>query len=407
MIRIASLSLVALVLVPSSFAQQKTLREAKPTTRSTSTKLAVVSLKEGERFGLALEECVRTRDTKEFEASIDWDQLFSNAMNGIPAQDKVRRTFKETSTADLRGPKGLATSICNAVALGGSFRFLRSREENGSVRALFRWTHADGGGFDYLEFTLVDDGNGGSTAIDIDVCGDGGSVVQKLRRYFMSLSSDASKNLADKLRGDERVYVQHRTEVEALQDAFARGENQKVLDLFHALPPELKKQSSLLLLRLDAARAISTELFESTLAEARTLRANDPTFEIIAFDHFQLTQRHEDALKSLQVLDAAIGGDAYIDWLRANVWRAQGDTKKAREACVTALARDPKLEDAHWTLLALSVEESQFDQTLAELKRMDAIFDIDWKYLEKTPAYAEFVKSPQWTEWKRWLAAKH
>jgi hypothetical protein len=405
--RIARISLLALVLVPgTSIAQIKTMREARPTPRSTSAKSAPVSLKECERFGLSLEECARTRDVKQFEASVDWDQLFASAVNGIPAQDKVRRTFKDASTADLRGAKGLATSICNAVTVGGSFRFLRAREENGSARALFRWTHADGGGFDYVEFTLADDGNGGSMAVDIDVCGDGGSVAQKLRRYFLSLSSDASKNLADKLRGNDRAYVQHKSEVESLQDCFARGENKKALELFAALPPELKKESGLLHLRLDAARAVSNEEFQSALEEARTLRPNDPTLELVAFDHFQLTRRADDAMNSLQRLDEAIGGDPYIDWLRANLWRVQGDAKQAREACVRALAKDPKLVDAHWTLLALSVEEPNYDATLAELKRMDATFDIDWSDLPKTPAYAEFVKSPQWAEWKLWLARK-
>jgi len=406
--RIARLSLLALVLVPgSSIAQVKTVREAKPTSRSTSTKPVVLSLKDCERFGLALEECVRMRDVKQFEAAVDWDQLFASAVNGIPAQDKVRRTFKDASTADLRGAKGLATSICNAVTVGGSFRFLRAREESGSVRALFRWTHADGGGFDYVEFALADDGNGGTTAVDIDVCGDGGSVAQKLRRYFLSLSSDASKNLADKLRGVDRVYVQHQSEVEHLQESFARGENKRALELYGALPPELKKQSGLLLLRLDAARAISNEEFQAALDDARVLRPNDPTFELVAFDHFQLTRRVDDALNSLQRLEMAIGGDPYIDWLRANVWRGQGDAKQAREACVRAIAKDPNLVDAHWTLLALSVEESNYDTTLAELKRMDSTFDIDWSDLQKTPAYVQFVKSPQWAEWKLWLARKH
>jgi predicted Zn-dependent protease len=200
--------------------------------------------------------------------------------------------------------------------------------------------------------------------------------------------------------------VQHAASIAAIEEAFQNGANQKALELWTKLPEPVQGHSALILARLRAARASSEQDLAAAITAARARRPGDPSTELAAYDAFELARNHDEARHCLDAIEAAVGGDPYIDWLRAQQLYAAGDLSAASAACRKALEREPSLEEAWWTLAAISLETRAYDETLAALAKLNASFEIDWKDLETTPAYAEFFKSPQGARFRAQLKAK-
>ena len=345
---------------------------------------------------------MRSGDTKTFEAAVDWESLLARAGERVPAVDKTRRAFREEALSSVHA---FTAGVIAAVKRGGAFRFLRAREGKNGVHALFRLTHADASSFDYLDMAFDPKKPAGAPATDMMDLVDGAPYPQKLRRLFLLVAAEV-KNPVDKLRGADQLVALHASEITGMQVAFGAGENQKALDLWTKLPAELKTDEPLLVERLLAARALSDAAFHETLEDARRLAPDSAALELCAIDHFLLENRSGDALGCLDTLERAVSGDAWLDHLRATLWRARGDTEKAREFCRRAIERESTLEDPYWTLFALAIEEKRFDDAVAVAHKLDASFEVDWSEVEKTPAYAALAGTSAWTQWRSTVAKK-
>lgn len=377
-------------------AQVKSVKSASPT--RTTTRNQPVAKQECERFALALEESVRLREATLSENAVDWNALYARATNGVPATDKARRTFREAADGLLLGQDGLLGGAIAAVAAGGSFKFLRVVENGTGTTALFRLTHADGGVPEYMAFLVEGDEDGAGLATDVDIAGEGGLLSLRLRRYFLALSSETIRNLEDKVRGHDKLDVRYAKGFDAAQEAFAAGENERCVFQLQLLPEEMKSDRAVVLLNLDASRALGDDAFRDALADARRRFPSDIAVERRALDHFLLTNSFANARATVRALNAAVGGDPYLDWLLAGVEDASGDLEAARAACRRAIEREPTLEDAWWTMLSYAVRQEKWSEASFVLQRMDARFEIDWKALSASPFHAAFFASAEGRE---------
>ncbi len=397
-VRTLLISLLALsMLAPSSAAQIKSVRD---TTRSrVRAEPGPPTAREAERFGLAFEEAVRVGDLAEAEEHVDWNGILSKATNGIPASEKVRNEFRAAADADLRGKSGLAAGAIATVASGGTCRFLRVVERAGESRALFRIAHADGGVPEYVAFVLETDEEGAAVAVDIDVVSDGGPSSARLRRFFMGLAASATKNLAEKLRGSDKVRANHLKDIEAAEEGFRAGQNAQALEKLKMLPQEVRDSLDVVLLSLNVARSVSEQDFRATLGDARARLPHNAAVELIALDHFVLTNAHDEAHRAVKEVALAIGGDPYLDWIDGTIFESAGDLESARTACLRAIGADATLEDAWWTMLSLAMRQERYTEAVALLEKMAKHFEIDWNAFELAPAYADFLASEAGRAW--------
>ncbi|HEV8113132.1 MAG TPA: hypothetical protein VGR31_10180 [Planctomycetota bacterium] len=77
-----------------------------------------------------------------------------------------------------------------------------------------------------------------------------------------------------------------------------------------------------------------------------------------------------------------------------------------RQAIEKSLAKEPERLKAHWTLVAVCLQLHDHDAVLAELERMDALFELKWADFSTIDQYKEFASSPQHARWLACLAAK-
>ncbi|MBL8858161.1 MAG: hypothetical protein JNL28_06650 [Planctomycetes bacterium] len=405
MLRIFLTTLVAfLVTTGVAPAQMKSVPVTTPT--KTYTKFAPPDAHECERIGLVLEEAVRLSDIAGAEAVVDWQALYTRAMNGIPAPERTRTNFLETADANLKGATGIMANLVQTVASGGSFRLLRVVENGLDARVVFRLAHLHGGVPDYVTFVLETTADGGTFVTDIDRASEGDVTSLRLRRYFLGLASGVTRNLDEKVRGNDRLRVQWQKQLEAADDAFLTGRNREVLEILASLPDDLARDRSVMLTRVNAARAISSKMFDAVLAFARATLPADLAIERIALDHFLETNAHDEARRTVSTVNAAVGGDPYLDWIAATIEDDSGDLAAARAACARAILGDERLAEPYWTLLSINVRERRFSDALRILESLNARFDIDWSGIESAGAYQAFFESEYGKAWKTRIASR-
>ncbi|MEJ7639603.1 MAG: hypothetical protein WKF75_16915, partial [Singulisphaera sp.] len=156
---------------------------------------------------------------------------------------------------------------------------------------------------------------------------------------------------------------------------------------------------NLLLLRLQAAPNLGDEEYTAVIEDFRKYHPDDPCLDILSIDTSILKKDYAKALASIDRLDKAVGGDPYLDSLRANVYLDGQKPDAARQAARRALEREPTLIDAYWSLVAISLKEREFAETLELLNAIGEKFDIVFEDLGTMPEYAEFVETPQYQQW--------
>jgi hypothetical protein len=95
-------------------------------------------------------------------------------------------------------------------------------------------------------------------------------------------------------------------------------------------------------------------------------------------------------------LTGQLGGDPFIEWLRATIMLTEGRHAEARNT-LTPLLNDERFGgDAHVSMLDVDLAEQNHRATLTTL-RDD--YGYEWKNLEGVVDFAEFVKSTEYQEW--------
>jgi len=398
-------TLVVLVLSSqTAVAQKKSVREMAPSRVSTTS--APLAKKECERFAMAFEEAIRTRDWKSAESEIDWMALYTKATNGIPAPDKTRASFRDTADTYFRGSGGIVSGLAQTVASGGTFRFLRIVDSGSSTRVVFRMTYQPGDVPDYVSLVLEPESDGSAVATDIENASEGDLASVRLRRYFLGLSAGATRMLEDKVQGVDKARVHWQKELESADEAFRDGQNKKALEILEALPDDIKGDHAVVLARLNAARAMSGDAFKAVLARVRTNSKNDIAVERLALDYFLEKKEFAEARRSVLALNETVGGDAYLDWMTAVIEDEAGEGDAAIAACRRSIARDDTLQDPWWTMLSIHLRESRYSETLSVLEGMQSRFEIDWRVIEHAPEYQSFHASEFGKAWKTRVATK-
>jgi predicted Zn-dependent protease len=112
--------------------------------------------------------------------------------------------------------------------------------------------------------------------------------------------------------------------------------------------------------------------------------------------------------KSIDQLDKAIGGDPYLNNLRAGGLMEAGRYKEASAAAEMAVKAVPKLPQAYWMRATIATKEKNNADVLAWFKRLIEATETEVvpADLETDERFVGFVKSPEFGELKAWLAKR-
>ena len=219
--------------------------------------------------------------------------------------------------------------------------------------------------------------------------------------------SNSSRSFIEKLVSGEKDYVKDFPKWTEATQLINQGKSKEALDILKQLSPETQKQKLVLLTRLRAAQSSDESEYAAVLEEFQKVFPNDPCLDLISIDSYVMKKDFAGAMKAIDRLDKSLGGDPYLNVMKANLCEAQDDLKGAKQYAQKAVDQEPTLLIGHQSLLGYAVALKDHPETLARLQEMDQKFRMTFNDLTKVPAYAEFVKSPQYQEWLAYLKNKN
>jgi len=393
------------VLAVAAPAQILVLKEPPQPHSSSASALRPPSDEAARALALSFEDAVKRGARDECFALFDHGALLEHASKGIPATEKVKKHFRAGSRAAWESEAGLVRSALSTVAGGGTLRWLHVVEKDGECTAVFRLTRADSSAPEYVELVLAPRGDKAAIAVDARSSTDAVSHARVLRRWLLALVADAGRSLPERIAGEDRAFALAGKTFEKIDQAFEAGRNADALATWATLPEALRLDPSVVLSRLRAAFAAGAAAFDAVLFEVRAAGHADPSTELLAIDVAIATNRPALALDALDALSHARTLDPYLDALRGSILRDLGRVEEARAASRRALESDPRIEEAYWTLLGLAIQGERHDEALSLLTRMDEHFEVDWREVSRSPAYAAFLESKPGSRWRAKFAA--
>jgi hypothetical protein len=360
------------------------------------------------QWGMSLQKALRSGDFDRFNQLIDWNALLERATvvsNSTAALAERRADFIRGAVGSLVGASdGFGPRIAEETK-SGSYTFLRVQLVDGHRQALFRMITGMGA-LNYHGYIFDGPTAGSLRAIDCYVFLTGEPLSATLHRSFLPLVA-LDQNGVDHVPAADKDVVTYASQLSDIAKLSRDKKYAEVLDAYKHLPPAMQKSKSTLALRLIAAQSVSEDQYLQAIDDFRKNYPNDAMIDLISLDGYLLRKSFDQALEALNHIDKAVGGDPYLKTMRAVVLNMQGKTDLAYRFAKEASADEPTLPNNHFFLINLALKRRDFATTLAELQTLESKCSARFKDLTTVPAYAEFVKSPQYQTWLASRSAKH
>lgn len=366
---------------------------------------APITEAEAEEFADRMTQAVAARDAAAIDRLVRMGELGERLVSDLGMPAVQRKAFLEGMSNSLQ-KAGIGQQILKSIEGGGSYKLLRIRTLDGRPRPLFRLIGSDGA-FNYHEYTLARHKDGQVGAEDMYVYASAESISQTLRRLIIpTLASRPG------MGGLNKIDPQEVSRLEAfgtMGKAARSGDFKSAVAAYRKLPKKSQEQKPILLMYMLATSHLGADGEADCLAAMQLFHdqyPNDAANDFISINFYFLQKRYAAARKSIEELDQTLGGDPFLDVMRGNAWMEEGRFDEARQAMEEAIQKESDLANAYWARITLSLRENKHDDTLLWLQTVVEKCSDEVESLSEVPEYAEFVKSPQHGEWKKWYAGR-
>ena len=345
-------------------------------------------------FARGVEKLTSAGDPKGIDGALDLERLLDRAVAGVEGKQETIDGFRE----GLGKGFSIGTATVKALEAQGHYRFLRLRAVEGETRALFRLV--TGGSFNYHEYLLKAGPGGRVRAVDLYVHLSGEWISATFRRALVTALAAEPGALA-KLAGKENIFLKHLSTYTAFFRSVREGRNEEALRLYDEFPPELRNDKSILVMRCTASNHVGPQEAAAALKDFQKAHPKDPSLLLLSLGPSVHAGEHDRALRILDELGEAVGGDPYLHVQRAEVLVVAKKLKEAREAGKKAAEQEPSLPDAYWVLIGISLRAKDWPDTVRWLDAVESKLKIGIRDLKEIPDYAEFVKTPEYEAWAK------
>ncbi|MEO8706899.1 MAG: tetratricopeptide repeat protein [Kofleriaceae bacterium] len=356
-------------------------REAPPARALTSPTLA-----EAEAFAKDFVTVMVPCNAAKLQGLIDTEILATRVLAGHDLSKAEADGFH----AGFRTTVG--TQFCGGFGAGNpTYRYLRTQMIEGVPRPLFRVTGDTGFNYHQLE---LDKDTGKIKIADIYVYAIGEPLSQVLSATVKTLYLDTKSNPEE---------IKHQAEVVSEATKLLQvGQAKEALALIDQLPPEVRKLKMYKILELQAS-AGDAERLRRVSTEYETLFPNDPSYEIIMLEPLTAMKRFPEALALIDRLDKRVGGDPYLDGMRAHIYTETGKYPDAIAAAKRAVAGEPTIPDAYWMLVAAQTANKDFAGAIATLEtvRETLKLSVDAELLRSDERFVPLVESKEYAAWTK------
>ncbi|MEW6745444.1 MAG: hypothetical protein AB1486_22050 [Planctomycetota bacterium] len=343
--------------------------------------------------GQELAQRLNARNPDVEKTLLDISALVETSLRGLDLPAGYRQTYVTQVVSRF----SLRERLDGVFGKSWKMKFLRIRMRDAQPHALLRMSAE--GKFNYYEFLIKKDSAGRLRSPDAYVYANGERISDTLRRFALPLIVRDNAALLTGLGRTDADYLANVEKIEKMQELGGSGKMADALAIYRSLPESVRQEASVLLLRLRLASGDPAE-FAQAVEVLRRKYPDDGTSDYLALDGQILIRDLQGALATIDRLDEAIGGDPFLDYHRALVHQLAGDLTQAKNRLRRCVTNDPAVAEAYWQLLAISLQERDFETTAQLLDEMEIALQIEFKDLSQLPAYAEFAKSEAYRRWK-------
>lgn len=378
-----------------------------PVPRSTAGLSAnPITDEEAEKFSERFIAGMKSGNRARLAEVLDLDTVATRTMQGVEFTEAQFEAMRERILKDLTDQSGLSGQVSSILTQGGSYRRLQVHEVDGQKRVLLRLL-APQSGVNYHDVVLSKADDGTIRAIDVHIFLTGEMLSETMKRILIPLAARLNATLLERMSPREKSVSARMPQIMRMMSAVARNNPAEAIGIFERLPTDVQSEKFVLLLRLRAAREPGFENeYNRAIEDFRLHHKDDPCIELISIDYHLDRREFDRALAAIEQLDKAVGGDSYLNVLRASAATGQGKLEEARKLLAATVESDPEIRQAWVALITVDLHRMEFADVLTSLKEMDRRFQLKWPDLTDNEAYEDFVKSPQYDEWKAYLKAK-
>lgn len=367
--------------------------------------LAPISEKAALQWSEAL---VKAIDSGEGAAGlIDWTSLMARCAKGVGATPDAIAEFQTGMEQTVATPQGLLGMISNEVKNGAGFKYMRTFKDAEGTRIKFRLLPASGG-VNFYDF-LMRDNKGKVQAIDIKFASSGEDFSQTMRRFFVPAVAEANKSVLQKLTGKESALMKSLGQIQEMATAIQANEPAKAADLAAKLPKEVRNEKFCILMELRAAQMLGNEeAHQEVIERFRGLYPNDSAIDLLSMDYFAMKENFAEALACAQRFQKAMGEEAFMTTLIADLQWQNGQVKEARATIEKAIKLEPDFVSARWTKVTIADAQKDYTSVNKTLKELVTDFgaELDPEAMKKEAFYEEFVKTPEFKDLEKFLKAQ-
>ena len=365
-----------------------------------------LSEEECREFAGRFRESVLSGDAERINGLIDWDALLEVSVVGMDVPQSVRDGVLRGLTATNQATGGMFRQIRGQVGKYGSYDPTRIYESEGESHVLFLRVAHDGG-VTYHDLILRRRPDGEIRVVDYINAVTAEPLSKTFRRTVLSAVIEARRREGTPLTSSDEAELKLAEGIENIEEALAEGDPKRALQIYENLPEGVKKDKTLLVFRLNAARALDDNAERIAAYEAfRSYYPEDLCTALLSKQYYLLTKDFDAALSAVDVQEKVTGRHWTHDGGRCQILTEKGDFAAARRYGRQALKMEPAYH-AYKYLTMAALKDQAFDEVLELLTATDAAFSPDWADFSKLPWFADFVRSPQHQRWLEYQRARH
>jgi len=365
--------------------------------------LTPASADDCEKFGHELEQAVAADDEARTTELIGLAGLFRRATADFEGSAEYKAQLRKHAEEDARNDPFVPLLLAS-VRRGAQIKLLRVHAVDGRSRALVRYI-SPRGWVEYFDF-LPSRGPNGLVAEDIQFAANGELASQTIRRVQLNVAAEQQRGPPGHPPSSARIWVPQIPKLNAMYRQCIDRKYAEAVATYKSLPAEIRADKSVFLTYLWASEAVSDTEFLLALDGFRRQFPNDPGLVFQNIDYYRLMRNYDAALQSIDKAEKAIGGDPYLNALRATLLVKAWKFQEARAAADKAISEEPGLTHGYWGRIDVSLAEANHPDTLAYLKRLVENTGHVVGDLRKHRDFAVFTRSAEYQEWVAWSAAR-
>lgn len=254
---------------------------------------------------------------------------------------------------------------------------------------------------DYLELYFALDEQGNLRIVD-SLSHASGLMLSKIMGNVFISAFQSTQGLVNQLLDKEKVFLEGLETLNEITRAAQKGDVAGASILIDKVKPPVKDLEVFMVQALATKARISDQSFLDLVDYYQNLFPNHPALRTYGIIAETLRGNYKEALVAMDKMEQSVGGDPFMNILRAAVWMESKDYDLAEKAYNSALVVPHAEESVYWGLVSLGLLRENYDETVTYLKKLEMLLDVDFA-LDKLVAsdpYKDFGKSKEFAKWK-------